>query len=54
MKGFQVNKTDAWWVTCTRCEETELVYGSHADIDAITWATEHAKEHAKEVTQSCG
>lgn len=46
MKGYAVEEAEAWWIACEACGETLLVYGVTADIEAVTWATEHLKECA--------
>lgn len=45
MKGFDIDEVMAWWVVCKECSDSELVYGSMADVDAIAWAGEHARTH---------
>ena len=44
IKGFTVNAAQAWWVTCDRCGEDHLVYGSLAPADALAWAEDHHAE----------
>lgn len=46
MKGFTVEEAPCWWVACNACGDTHLVYGMHADMEAMTWATEHLADCA--------
>lgn len=45
MRGFTVDEVTAWWVVCDECSDSELVYGSTADLDALGWAQEHYDEN---------
>lgn len=51
IKGFTANRADAFWVTCDKCGDNDLFYGSMADVDALTWASEHQKVCWKELAQ---
>lgn len=52
MLGFRHERTTAWWVICEQCNDSELVYGSTADTDAIAWASEHLREQHGGVVHS--
>lgn len=44
MKGFGIDKADAWWVTCIQCGQMKLVFGVTADTEAEIFAREHLAE----------
>jgi hypothetical protein len=44
MIGFEIDTVEAYWIVCQRCADSELVYGSTADMDALTWAGDHQRE----------
>lgn len=44
IQGFTIGPANAAWVTCDRCGESELVYGSHLVTDSLTWARAHLTE----------
>lgn len=44
MKGFTIEEAECWWIACDACGETTLVFGTTADVEASTFASEHVQE----------
>lgn len=47
IKGFSTEDVTATWVICEECGDSELVYGSFAETDAIAWAEDHHQDHKR-------
>ena len=41
VEGFETTRVTAYWLTCMRCGETELFYGSTLKAEADAWAANH-------------